>query len=248
MLYTIIFLYGLVIGSFLNVCIHRIPAGESLIKPPSHCPFCNYRLRILDLIPVLSFLFLRGRCRNCKKEISWRYPLIELLTGGLFLSVFFFQGFSVSSVFYCLLISALIALSFIDLEHYIIPDGINIFIFLLGIGYYIVTRPFAFSDLLIGALGTALFFFALILIYKDKMGGGDLKLAIALSIWLGWPNIALAVFLASFLGLIAALVLKLTRGLSFSTPIPFGPFLALGTYITILWGQVIWTWYLDILL
>ena len=164
------------------------------------------------------------------------------------MSIFFFEGFTLQSVFYCLLISALIALSFIDFEHYIIPDGINIFIFLLGIGFYIVARPFSFSVLLIGTLGTSLFFVTLMLIFKGKMGGGDLKLAIALSIWLGWPDIALAVFLSSLLGLIFALVLKIIKGFSLATPIPFGPFLAMGAYITILWGQVIWTWYLNILL
>ena len=248
MILIIVFIYGLVIGSFLNVCIYRLPAGESIVSPPSHCSSCNKRLTALELIPVLSYLLQGGKCRSCRIRISPRYPLIELAVGLLFLFTFSLLGSNLNAVFVALLASLLLAIAIIDTEHYIIPNSLNLAIFILGILYNLFSAEISFLNGILSTLAVAGFFLFLGgVLFKGKLGGGDVKLSAALAMWLGFPDIALMVFLASLSGLIFTLIGLVLKRREKSDPVPFGPFLALGALITIFWGQMIWAWYFGII-
>jgi leader peptidase (prepilin peptidase)/N-methyltransferase len=197
----IVFVYGTVIGSFLNVCIYRMPHDESIVKPPSHCPKCNTKLRGLDLVPLLSFLLLGRKCRYCSAKISWRYFGVELLTGILLVLLFAKYHFEVNFFVFGLFATALIAVFFIDLEHWIIPDQLSVFAMVLGIirdiagfvmheeGHVLLRIPIPYTDIHIPMLWSiaglivcyAIFYaiavFGELAFKKEAMGGGDLKLA-----------------------------------------------------------------------
>lgn len=241
-------LLGLLIGSFLNVIIYRVPRGESIVLPGSHCPQCGHALQAMELIPVLSFLVLKGKCRSCQARISWRYPVVELLTGLLF---FLTATHSLSTeahparlLINLVFIAGLIAVSFIDLDTFRLPDVLTIP--LLGIGllgaFLIPGNPNGWESVL-SALGAGGFFWGIVHVYPQGMGYGDVKLVAALGAFLGFPSIFLIVFLASLAGVIAGIFLHFTRQKSFHQQIPFGPYLALGAIITLLWGTRIIDWY-----
>ncbi len=239
--YPFIFLYGIVIGSFLNVCILRIPAGESIVTGRSHCDECGNRLSWYDLIPILSYLFLRGRCRNCKTKISIQYPLIEALNGIFFVLVFCIKGFIIVSIVYCLAISALIVLSVIDLRTNTIPFGINIFIFCLGM----IRMAFDyrhFYDYLIGFFAVSAFLYLLYLVTKGKgMGGGDIKLMAAAGLLVGWKLILLSFFLGCIYGsVIHPLRMKFGKQ---GKVLAFGPYLSAGIVTAMLMGDELIQWY-----
>ncbi|MFZ5943368.1 MAG: prepilin peptidase [Bacillota bacterium] len=245
--YIIAFVFGITIGSFLNVCIYRLPRGESIVHPPSHCPGCNYQLKAWDLVPLFSYVFLGGKCRNCGIRISARYPLIELLTGMMFVLVVDKFGFNLEGLFYCLFGAALLVVTFIDLEHFLIPNSVVLFIIILGIGFHIFVRSFSVINAAASFLGAGLFFLLLFILSRGGMGGGDVKLAAALGLWLGWPDIALAVFLGSLAGTLISIPLILFKIRSRRDPIPYGPFLVLGTIIALGAGDGIWQWYLNLI-
>ncbi|MBO8128749.1 MAG: prepilin peptidase [Peptococcaceae bacterium] len=234
---------GFLIGSFLNVCIHRIPRGGSVVVPSSRCPRCGHRLGAADLVPVLSWLLLRGRCRYCGGAVSLRYPLVELLTGFAFALVFLKTGFNLMLLKYLVLTSLLITASFIDLEHYIIPNQLIVF----GLGSGLLLSPFTQPGIvssLIGALLTGGVLLLLAVASRGGMGGGDIKLAAVVGLYLGWSQGLLALFLAAVMAGAAGLVLMVLRIKGRKDYIAFGPGIAAGAFVTILWGESIVQWYL----
>lgn len=257
----IAFLLGACVGSFLNVVIYRLPAGLSIAWPPSHCPKCQQRLKPYDNIPIMSWLWLKRRCRYCRARISPRYPLIEALTGSLFLLVFWQFSWSWQAVGMGLLISWLLALAMIDIDTLTLPDALTKSGLILGILFHslpimgTVWEPAAGVQRLFPAIvgmvvGLWVFdlisLVGLLLTGKVVMGGGDGKLAALLGAWLGWQGVLLSSFLACAIGAsiggIAIAIGVLRRG----TPIPFGPYLAAGGIITLLWGDALIQWYLRV--
>lgn len=245
---TIFGLLGLLIGSFLNVVIYRVPRGESIVWPGSHCPACGHDLRAWELIPILSFLIQRGQCRNCRATISWRYPFVELLTGILFfLSVFFGLSNAVYPARILLdlvFVATLIALSFIDFDTFRLPDVLTLPLLVLGVlaAFLIPGSPSGWESVL-SALGAGGLFLAIALLYPQGMGLGDVKLVAALGAFLGFPSIFLSVFGGSFIGALSGVFLLFLGRKPFRQQIPFGPFLALGAILTLLWGPQIFNWY-----
>lgn len=235
-------LLGLAIGSFLNVVIARLPEHRSLWRPGSACPGCGAAIAWYDNIPVLSFLALRARCRACGAPISWQYPLVELLTGGAFLSAYIGFGPTLRFVGAAALLAALIAITVIDLKLQIIPDAIS----LPGIvaGVLIGVGTGAWLDSLLGVLVGGGIFFAIILIQPAGMGGGDLKLSAMLGAFLGWKILLFSLFVAVTGGGVLAIAALATGLRGRKDPIPFGPFLAIGGAIGLCWGERVVAWYL----
>lgn len=241
LLYGIIFLYGLVIGSFLNVLIYRIPKQENFIVSRSHCMYCDYQLKWYDLIPVFSYLYLKGKCRNCRREISIQYPVVEALNGGLYCVVFFVNGIQVTSIIYCLLTSLLIVLSVIDFRTFEIPEGINVAIGILGI-ITIVFDITNWLDYVIGGCSVSLFLLLLFILSSGRaIGFGDVKLMAASGLVIGWKANILAFFLACILGSVIHLIrMKVTKE---ERVLALGPYLAMGIFIAALWGEGLYGWY-----
>lgn len=241
LLYSIVFLYGIVIGSFLNVLIYRIPRNESFVVSRSHCMSCGYQLKWYDLVPIFSYLLLKGKCRKCQKKISVQYPIVEAVNGILYLVVFAVNGWQITSIIYCIFTSLLIVLSVIDFRTYEIPKGINIAIGILGI----VTIAFDIANWLnyvIGFCSVSLFLMLLFLLSKGRaIGGGDIKLMAASGLVIGWKANILAFFLACLLGSIIHTVrMKLTKE---DHVLALGPYLAMGIFIAALWGEGLYEWY-----
>ena len=235
------FILGAVIGSFLNVCIYRIPAGESIVSPPSRCPQCGAGIRWYQNVPILSWLFLRGRCAACKTSISARYPLNEALTGLLFALVIYSFGFSPATLVYWLLAAALVVITFIDLDHQIIPDVISLPGIVVGFLCSFFIPWVGWLDSLLGILlgGGILMLIAYgyeFLAKREGMGGGDIKLLAMLGAFLGWKAIFPIVFLASFAGTLIGVPLMLLQKKDGKLALPFGPFLALAAIIYLLYG------------
>lgn len=250
-LYIIIFIYGITFGSFLNVCIYRIPKKESIAKERSHCMQCGYQLKWYDLVPVFSYLCLGGKCRKCKTKIAIQYPLVELANGILYVAVFFINGFQISSFLYCFLTSALIVLSVIDFRTFEIPLGINIFILVLGI-IRVITDYENWISYLIGAVVVSGFMAVVIVITNGSgFGGGDLKLMAAAGLLLGWKRILLAFLLGCIIGSIchvARMAYDNAKHREAEHVLAFGPYLAMGIFIAALWGDSMIGWYLSTML
>lgn len=249
---------GLIIGSFLNVCIYRMPLGKSIAWPGSHCPHCKKAVAWFDNVPVLSFVWLKGKCRSCQKGISARYPFVELLSAA----AVWLAWISWSELPYVLMgaviFFALIVVIFIDLDHQIIPDSIS----LGGIAAGLVFSAFFYewhgahnwqSSLLSSGLGIlvgggSLLITALVaeaILKKEAMGGGDIKLLAAVGAFCGWPGAMMTLFLGSLSGSVAGLILKWIYK---AERIPFGPYIALGAVANLLWGKAIVSWYLGSML
>ncbi len=235
-------LFGLAIGSFLNVVIARLPERRSLWWPGSACPGCGALLAWYDNIPVLSFLALRGRCRACSVAISWQYPVVELLTGAVFLAGYASFGPTLRFVGAAVLLAALVAVTVIDLQRQIIPDAITlpgiVAALLIGVG------TGAWLDDLIGALVGGGVFFVIIVVQPAGMGGGDMKLSAMLGAFLGWKVVLFSLFVAVTLGGVLAIVLLATGLRGRKDPVPFGPFLAFGGATGLFWGERVVAWYL----
>ncbi|MDE7223821.1 MAG: prepilin peptidase [Acetatifactor sp.] len=245
LLYIVIFLYGIIIGSFLNVCIYRMPRKENIATTRSHCMNCGYQLKWYDLVPLFSYLVLRGRCRKCGNNISVQYPVIEVLNGGLYLLIFWRHGLSMDSLLYCLLFSALIVLSVIDFRTYEIPLGINIFILTLGL-IRVVTDLSHWSDYGIGLLSVSVPLLLTYLVTKGRgIGGGDVKLMAAAGLLLGWKLNLLGFLLGCILGsVIHVCRMKLSGE---GRVLALGPYLAMGIAISVMWGEQMIAWYLSFL-
>ena len=240
-LYSIIFLFGIVIGSFLNVCIFRIPNKEDIVKTGSHCMSCGYRLKWYDMIPVASFLALRGKCRKCGAKLSVQYPLIEAANGILYVCIVWTGGLSIESLLYCLMASALVVLSVIDFRTYEIPFGINLFILALGL-IRVVTDLQHILDYLIGLLAVSMVLAVLYYASGGRaIGGGDVKLMAACGLLLGWKLIILAFLIGCVLGAVIHVIRMKVSGEG--RVLAMGPYLSLGVLISALWGEQMLNWY-----
>ena len=246
---VLIFILGLIVGSFSNVCIYRIPKKESIAYPASHCPKCRTTIKPVDNIPLLSYILLKGRCRNCKSKISIQYPIVEFLTGLIYLIIYLLYGLSVQTLIYIILSSALIIIAFIDLNQQIIPDVISLPGIAIGfiISFFVPYISFINSALGILAGGGIILIIALggsAIFKKEAMGGGDVKLAAMIGAFLGWKYIIVSLFLGFFTGALTGIFLIIAKIKKKEDAVPFGPFIILGSFITLLWGEKIISWYL----
>ncbi len=249
---TILFLFliGLFIGSFLGVLVDRIPNKKSFIKGRSICDFCKHKLAWYDLIPVLSFLLLKGKCRYCEKKLPFFYPKIEVFTGLVFVLIYFFVAsilpFSyLSLIFYLLLSSLLIVILFIDLKFGIIPDKITLPGVILTLFFLIITKLPTIYNYLFSAIFTSVFFIIISLFYyllrkNIAMGGGDIKYAFLMGLILGFPSIIVGLYSAFLTAALYSIILIIWHKKAFlKDSIPFGPFLVLGTFLSLIWGNLI---------
>ena len=243
--YIIIFIFGITIGSFLNVCIYRIPLGESIVTAPSHCMTCGWKLKWYDMVPVFSWLVLGGKCRNCKSKISVQYPIIEGVNGILYVMICAVNGLEWSSVIYCFMASALLVLSIIDWRTYEIPFGINVFLFVLGIAMTILDRG-NLAEHLIGMICVSGLLGILYLLTGGRaIGGGDIKLMFACGLILGWKLILLAFFLGCIIGSVVHIIRMSVK--KAGRMLAMGPYLSAGILLAALWGNAWINWYLSLL-
>lgn len=243
-LFCIVFVYGLCIGSFINVVIYRVPKGIPIAKGRSYCPKCNKKIKNYDLIPILSYILLKGKCRNCKETISMRYPLIELFTGIIAIITFIIKGFSLEAVIIFIVAAILIAIAIIDFDTMTIPDELIITIIPLALlivylqnGISINSRIIAFFEISIPMLMLNYF-------VQDSFGGGDIKLISVCGIILGWENTLLAMFIAILIGGFYAIYLLVSRKSKKGSYIAFGPYICIGVYIAMIYGNEIINIYL----
>ncbi len=251
-----IILLGLATGSFLNVCIYRIPLGESVVFPPSHCPSCMNSIKWYDNIPVISYILLKGKCRSCGEKISIRYPVIELLNCVLWVLTFIFAKDLEQCLFGFAFSSMLVVVAAVDLEHMEIPDLFSVSILILAVlrtGTLILFGNDVKTVLIdhgVGALVgsvllTALYFLILKLTKKEGLGGGDVKFTFACGAFLGWKEVLFGIGLSAYIGLIVLVILAVVRKRSLKEAFPYGPFLAAGYFIAFLYFKDIFTWYIN---
>ncbi|MGM0509267.1 MAG: prepilin peptidase [Fusobacteriota bacterium] len=241
-LYILIFIIGNIIGSFLNVCIHRIPRNESVVYPPSHCPNCGYKINWYDNIPIISyFLLLRGKCRKCKNKISIQYPLIEILTGFVFVAIFYRFGLTLPTIKFWIYGAILITLAIIDLKTYILPNRLTFSLIILGFILSFIDPRITIFHAFIGASVynfpfLILFIFGKEILKKDIMGFGDVKLGMGIGAFLGYTNFInfYMFFMLSFvIGAVISLILMALKIKNRKDMIPFGPFIALAGFIVL---------------
>lgn len=243
--YIIIFIFGITIGSFLNVCIYRIPLGESIVTAPSHCMTCGRKLKWYDMVPVFSWLVLGGKCRNCKSKISVQYPIIEGVNGILYVMICAVNDLEWSSVIYCFMASALLVLSIIDWRTYEIPFGINVFLFVLGIAMTILDRGNLVEHLIGMICVSGLLGILYLLTGGRAIGGGDIKLMFACGLILGWKLILLAFFLGCIIGSVVHIIRMSVK--KAGRMLAMGPYLSAGILLAALWGNAWINWYLSLL-
>ena len=246
--YLIVLLFGAVIGSFLNVCIYRLPREESVAWPASHCPSCRKSIAVYDNIPIVSYLLLRGHCRGCQSPISIRYPLVEAANAVGYVGVFWMFGFTPVAWAYAALVSALIVVTGTDLSHTMIPDAVTLPGIVVGLLCAALILPITLMESLMGILvgGALLWFLAWISPYvfgKEGMGGGDIKLMAMVGAFIGWQPVLLAIMIGSFLGSVIGGALMISGVISRREPIPFGPFLAIGSLLALIFHQSLFEWY-----
>jgi leader peptidase (prepilin peptidase)/N-methyltransferase len=245
----VIFLYGIVIGSFLNVVIYRLPRKENIVTTRSHCMACGYQLAWYDLVPLLSWVFLRGRCRKCNAKVSVQYPIIEALNGIIYVVIFIHFGVAIDTLVYCLLASALLALSVIDFRTYEIPLGINIFIAVLGL-IRIFTDITHWLNYAIGFFSVSALLLLIYILSKGRaIGGGDIKLMAASGLILGWQSNILAFVLGCILGSIIHLIriyITTHQDKEANHQLALGPYLSAGILISALYGQQFINWYISL--
>ncbi len=249
---TVTFLFGLVIGSFLNVCIWRLPQNQSVVRPRSYCPHCRHPIRWHDNVPVLGYLLLGGRCRDCRQPIHWRYPLVELLTASLLALVAWHFGVGWRLLLYGALVCGLIVSTFVDFDHQIIPDEITIPGILIGVVASVLDPSLHEARLwnvglyraLLGVLvgGGSLYLMGLIgqaMFKRESMGGGDVKLLAMVGALLGWEKALLSFFVAPLFGTVGGLAVRLRYRTDI---VPYGPYLSVGSIIAMLWGDRMVRW------
>ena len=246
-------LVGLALGSFMNVCIYRIPLEKSIIRPSSSCPNCGKKIRFYDNIPLISYLLLLGRCRHCHHPISWRYPAVEAITGLLSLALFIRYGLSLQYLLFLLFAATLVTISFIDLDHQIIPDVLSIPGIVAGLAAAFIPGNVSWFDSIIGIIGGGGTLFLVGLIYekltgKQGMGGGDVKLLAMIGAWMGWRSLPFVLLVSSLTGAIIGSIFLLAAGKGYRVKIPFGPFLSLGALFYIFFGPQLTNWYISLLL
>jgi len=243
LMYILVFIYGVLVGSFLNVCIYRIPKKENIAIIRSHCMTCNHQLKWYDNIPLLSWMMLRGKCRYCKASISPQYPIIEASNGLLWLLVAMIRGISVDTLLYALLFSALLTLSVIDFRTYEIPAGINIFILALGL-IMTVLHHTEWLDHVIGFLAVSIQLYIIIIATDGRgIGGGDMKLMATSGLLIGWKLVVLAFALGCIIGAPVHVIRMKMSGAD--RVLAMGPYLSIGIFISVLWGEQLIGWYLS---
>jgi len=263
MTYLLIFILGLFIGSFLNVLVDRLPKNETVVKGRSHCDFCKKTLQWYDLIPVISFLSTKGKCRYCHKHLSFYYPIMEISTGLVLVLTYIFlipnqlQIFTPLSLFtlfyYLFVLSGFIVIFFTDLKTGIIPDKILIPSIIITFLYLLFVNPQSLISNLLCSVAAFLFFVIISLVFslllkKESMGGGDIKLVFLLGLFLGFPNIIISLYIAFLTGAATGIILILWRKKSFQkATIPFGPFLILGAIVSLFFGTPIYACALKLL-
>jgi len=235
---------ALLIGSFLNVVVSRLPEHRSLWRPRSACPACGALIVWHDNVPLVSFLALRGRCRSCGIRIPWRYPIVEAATGVLFAAAYVAFGPTAKFIVAALFLALLVAITAIDLERRVIPDLLSIPGTVAGLLANVATERLPLSDSVLGIVIGSGLFLAIILVRPDGMGGGDMKLGALLGAFLGWKVALLAIFLAVVVGGAVAALLMATGLRGRKDAIPFGPFLAAGGAAALFWGEGVIRWYL----
>jgi leader peptidase (prepilin peptidase) / N-methyltransferase len=251
MLLVAVFIFGALIGSFLNVCIHRLPIDESVVFPASHCPHCQQPIQPYDNVPILSYVILRGRCRSCGAGISARYPAVETLTGLAAVAVLCAGGLTAHALLAFAFVCALIVITFVDVDCQIIPDAIS----LPGIGVGFAAAlllgqpswPASLAGILLGGgllWGVAEGYHWLT--GREGMGGGDIKLLAMIGAFLGWQAVPVTLMIASLAGTAVGVTLMVMQGRDRRTAIPFGPFLAVGATCALFWGDTLIAWYLGI--
>lgn len=243
------FLFGAVVGSFLNVVILRLPdSSQSIVFPGSHCPKCNTELHWYENIPILSFLVLRGKCRTCKTKISAQYPFVEFCMGMLTLALFHKFGFSLPFGLYFLFLAALLVIIFIDIHHQIIPDTISLPGIIVGFAAsffnpLVTWQQSGLGILIGGGILYAIAFGYYLLTKRDGMGGGDIKLLAMIGAFLGWQSLLFVVFSSSLSGSIVGIAAMVKQGRGGQTRIPFGPFLALSAIGYLFFQEkILWFW------
>ena len=245
----VVFIFGLFVGSFLNVCIYRLPKGKSIVFPPSHCPACGKNILWYDNIPILSYILLRGRCRSCRTKISPRYLIVEGLTACLALALYIVFGLTPKFAAYAVMTCGLIIATFVDFEINEIPDEVSIGVLVAGLVLSVVLPPLvgaasSWYDLLDSVLGCLaggasiylMGFLGELVFKKEAMGGGDVKLMAMIGAFVGWKMVLLAFFIAPVFGAVAGLVLKIKEGREI---IPYGPYLSLAALVVIFFGEKI---------
>lgn len=248
-IYLLVGLLGISIGSFLNVLIYRLPRQKKLMLSRSACPNCRMKISFFDNIPLLSYILLLGRCRHCRATISARYPIVELTNGLLYVSLLYFNGLTYQMAGHCFLASSLLAIFFIDLEFYIIPDVISISGIVVGLGFSFFPGSIGIVDSLIGVAvgGGSLLIVAYLgewLFKKEAMGGGDIKMAAMMGAFVGWQKVLLIFMGGALVGLIVSVIwMSFSKKIRNSRMIPFGPFLALAAMVVLLYGQPILDFY-----
>jgi len=247
-----IFIFGLCIGSFLNVCIYRLPTSLSIVHPRSMCSNCGTLIASYDNIPIISYLWLRGRCRHCRTKISLRYPIVEFLCGLFALGAYLKFDLTIEALIYFLFFAALMVVTFIDLDHRIIPDVITLpgipICFAAGFALPTIT----YKDALLGILsgGGSLFLVAWtysLITKKEGMGGGDIKLLAMIGAIVGWKGVLFTIFVASLVGTLAGLAVMLQSRKGLKLAVPFGPFLSIGSITYIFFGTPLIAWYFNLL-
>jgi len=242
LLFALSGLLGLVLGSFLNVVIYRLPRRESIVRPASHCPGCGTGIRWYDNVPVASWLMLRGRCRACGVRISVRYPVVETLTGIAFVLAMWRFGPSWPLLVAWAFIAAMMVIAFIDYDHMIIPNQIVLPGAVLGLLASVALHPQRWWVYVAGSLGAATFMFLLAMLWPGSMGPGDIKMALFMGAVLG-AHVLVALFIAFLFGSIAGVYMMLVQGRSRKAKIPFGPYLAIGAVLAVFLGEMILTTY-----
>jgi leader peptidase (prepilin peptidase)/N-methyltransferase len=248
----LVFIFGICIGSFLNVCIYRLPESKSIVHPRSMCPNCRTLIAFYDNIPILSYIALGGKCRHCAARISFRYPLIEFISGIFAVGVFLEYGLSFEALIYYTFIATLLVITFIDIDHQIIPDVIS----LPGIPIFLAAS-LALPDIklvesILGILigGGSLWIVAqlyYVLTRKEGMGGGDIKLLAMMGAIIGWKGVLFTIFVASAIGTVVGMLVMLKTRTSMKLKVPFGPFLAIGAIAYIFCGPQLIAWYFNLL-
>lgn len=244
------FVIGSCIGSFLNVVVYRLPVGKSLVSPGSHCPRCEHPIAFYDNIPILSYFILRGKCRHCKVPFSGRYALVEALCGLFTLMLFRRYGIHPQLFIELLFVYGLVAIAFIDLDTYLIPDVLSLSGVVLGFALSFFTPRLDWVDSLLGIVVGGGLFYAIAVGYQyvrhqDGLGGGDIKLLGMIGAFLGIPGVLLTVVVASVVGAVVGLIVMRRQETGLAAMVPFGPFLSLGALVYLLWGQGLIAWYLD---
>ncbi len=254
-LYFLIFVLGLFSGSFLNCVIYRLNIKKSFLKGRSYCPCCKKTIEFFDLIPVFSFFLLKGKCRHCFSKISWQYPIIETTTGLMFLFVFSFaqaNSLDFLNIFYYWVISLIFILVFVyDLKYFVIPDSFvvsAVFVSFVWHSFNLLNNVYSFETLInyfLSGIAASFFFLFFYLVSKGNwMGFGDVKFAFAMGFFLGFPEIVIALFLSFLIGAIVGVLIIVSKKKNIKSEIPFAPFLVLGSFSALFWGEQILTQYL----